>query len=269
MNFLFLGDIMGRAGRNIVVEKLPEIIKKYQINFVIANGENSAGGYGITEAICEDLFAVGVDVITSGNHIWDQKETMDFIAKEKRLLRPWNYGEGTPGSGFEIYEKNNFKIGVINLMGNVYMKKNTDSVFPFIENKMRQIKLKKDLDFLLVDIHAEITSEKQAMGYFLDGRATLVIGTHTHTPTLDFRILEHGTAYQTDAGMCGDYNSIIGMDSDVALKRFFTQERTERLTPASGEATISGVRVVGDINTGLAKEIEPIIIGGRLTKKFI
>ena len=269
MNFLFLGDIMGRAGRNIVVEKLPEIIKKYQIHFVIANGENSAGGYGITEAICEDLFAVGVDVITSGNHIWDQKETMDFIAKEKRLLRPWNYGEGTPGSGFEIYEKNNFKIGVINLMGNEYMKKNTDSVFPFIENKMRQIKLKKDLDFLLVDIHAEITSEKQAMGYFLDGRATLVIGTHTHTPTLDFRILEHGTAYQTDAGMCGDYNSIIGMDSDVALKRFFTQERTERLTPASGEATITGVRVVGDINTGLAKEIEPIIIGGRLTKKFI
>ena len=268
MNFLFLGDIMGRAGRNIVVDRLPEIIKQYHIDFVIANGENSAGGYGITEAICTDLYAAGVDVITSGNHIWDQKETMDFIAKEKRLLRPWNYGEGTPGSGFEIYEKNNLKIGVMNLMGNVYMKRNTDLVFPFIENKIKNIKLKKDLDFLFVDIHAEITSEKQAMGYFLDGKATLVIGTHTHTPTSDFRILENGTAYQTDAGMCGDYNSIIGMDSNVSLKRFFTQERTERLSPANGQATISGVRVVGDINTGLAKEIEPIIIGGCLTKKF-
>ena len=268
MNFLFLGDIMGRVGRSVVIDKLPDIIKSRQIDFVIANGENSAGGYGITEAICEELFAVGVDVITTGNHIWDQKETMDFIVKEKRLLRPWNYGEGTPGNGFEIYEKNNCKIGVMNLIGNVYMKKNTDPVFPFIEEKMKKINLKKDLDFLFVDIHAEITSEKQAMGYFLDGKATLVVGTHTHTPTADFRILENGTAYQTDAGMCGDYNSIIGMESDKALKRFFTQERTERLSPANGEATLSGVVVVGDINTGLAKEITPIIIGGRLTNKF-
>ena len=267
MNFLFLGDIMGRSGRNIVISKLPDLIKKHQINFVVANGENSAGGFGITQAICNELFDVGVDVITSGNHIWDQKETMDFIREEKRLLRPWNWGEGTPGSGFEIFEKNNLKIGVMNLMGNVYMKK-TDAVFPFIEEKIKQIRLKQEVDFLLVDIHAEITSEKQAMGYFLDGKATLVVGTHTHTPTLDFRVLEGGTAYQTDAGMCGDYKTIIGMDRDAALKRFFTGVRGERLQPGSGEGTISGIKIVGDIKTGLAKAIEPIIIGANLTKQF-
>ena len=267
MNFLFLGDIMGRAGRHIVIEKLPSLIQSHQIDFVVANGENSAGGYGITQSICEELFHCGVDVITSGNHIWDQKETMDFIREETRLLRPWNWGEGTPGNGFQIYKKNNFKIGVVNLMGNVYMKK-TDNVFPFIEKKIKTIQLKKEVDFLLVDIHAEITSEKQAMGYFLDGKATLVVGTHTHTPTLDFRVLENGTAYQTDAGMCGDYNSIIGMDRDKALQRFFKLERTERLTPSIQAGTISGVRVVADDQTGLAKEIEPIIIGANLTKKF-
>ena len=267
MNFLFLGDIMGRAGRNIVIEKLPSLIQSHKIDFVIANGENSAGGYGITQAICKDLFKCGVNVITSGNHIWDQKETIDFIREENRLLRPWNWGEGTPGNGFQIYEKKGFKVGVMNLMGNVYMKK-TDDVFPFIEEKMKTIRLKKEVDFLLVDIHAEITSEKQAMGYFLDGTATLVVGTHTHTPTLDFRVLENGTAYQTDAGMCGDYNSIIGMDRDIALQRFFKHERGERLVPSNKVATISGIRVVADEQTGLAKEIEPIIIGGNLTKKF-
>ena len=267
MNFLFLGDIMGRSGRDVVIKKLPEIIKDNQINFVIVNGENSAGGYGITQTICNDLFEVGVDVITTGNHVWDQKETMDFIRNEKRLLRPWNWGDGTPGAGFQIFEKNDFKIGVINLMGNIYMKK-TDSVFPFIEDKMKNIKLKKEVDFLLVDIHAEITSEKQAMGYFLDGKATLVVGTHTHTPTLDFRVLENGTAYQTDAGMCGDYNTVIGMDRDTALKRFFSATRSERLKPGLSEGTISGIKIVGNVNTGLAKAIEPIIIGPNLTKKF-
>lgn len=258
---------MGRAGRNIVFEKLPSLIKSHHIDFVVVNGENSAGGYGITQSICEELFNCGVDVITSGNHIWDQKETMDFIREETRLLRPWNWGEGTPGNGFQIYEKNNFKIGVINLMGNVYMKK-TDDVFPFINDKIKEIRLKKEVDFLLVDIHAEITSEKQAMGYFLDGKVTLVVGTHTHTPTLDFRVLENGTAYQTDAGMCGDYNSIIGMDRDIALQKFFKKERTERLKPSNQAGTMSGIRVVADDQTGLAKEIEPIIIGANLTKKF-
>ena len=169
MNFLFLGDIMGRAGRNVVIDKLPDIIKSRQIDFVIANGENSAGGYGITEAICEELFAVGVDVITTGNHIWDQKETMDFIVKEKRLLRPWNYGEGTPGNGFEIYEKNNCKIGVMNLMGNVYMKKNTDPVFPFIEEKMKKIKAavkaRKDKNFQII-ARTDANARRNRNGYF-------------------------------------------------------------------------------------------------------
>ena len=174
MRILFLGDVIGLSGCKAIAQQLPKQIKKNKIDFVIVNGENSAEkGVGITEKIANTLFASGVNVITSGNHIWDQKETMDFIREEKRLLRPWNWGEGTPGSGFEIFEKNNLKIGVMNLMGNVYMKK-TDAVFPFIEEKIKQIRLKQEVDFLLVDIHAEITSEKQAMGYFLDGKATLV-----------------------------------------------------------------------------------------------
>ncbi len=262
MNFLFLGDIVGRAGRNLVLKKLPEMIHSHQIDFVIANGENAAGGYGITEAICNELYEVGVDVITSGNHIWDQAETAEHIQKEKRLLRPFNFPVGTPGKGFEIFEKKNFKIGVLNLMGNIYMKK-TEDVFPLVETEIKKIRLKKEVDFLIVDIHAEITSEKQAMGHLLDGKATLVVGTHTHTPTLDYRILQHGTAFQTDAGMCGDYNSVIGMNKANAIQRFF-KKQTEKLTPVLEDPTISGIKVVGDEKTGLAKDIIPILVGGNL-----
>ena len=265
MNFLFLGDIVGRAGRNVVIEKLNKLIDYHKIDFVIANGENSAGGYGITEEICNNLFESGVDVITSGNHIWDQKETMDHIIREKRLLRPMNFMDGTPGRGFEIYEKKGFKIGVINLMGNVYMKKCED-VFPYIEEKIKKINLKKEVDFLAVDFHAEITSEKQAMGHFLDGKATFVVGTHTHTPTLDYRILEKGTAYQTDAGMCGDYNSVIGMNKENAILKFF-KKKSDRLVPVIKDATITGIKVVADDKTGLAKNIEPIMVGGNLKFK--
>ena len=262
MNFLFLGDIVGRAGRNAVTEKLKGLIDQHEIDFVIANGENSAGGYGITEEICNNLFEAGVDVITSGNHIWDQKETMNHIIREKRLLRPMNFMEGTPGRGFEIYEKKGLKVGVMNLMGNVYMKK-CEEVFPYIDEKIKKINLKKEIDFLAVDFHAEITSEKQAMGHFLDGKATFVVGTHTHTPTLDYRILEKGTAYQTDAGMCGDYNSVIGMNTDNAILKFF-KKKSDRLVPVIKNATITGIKVVADDKTGLAKNIEPIMVGGNL-----
>ena len=262
MNFLFLGDIVGRAGRTIIIKKLKELIDKHEIDFVIANGENSAGGYGITEEICNILFESGVDVITSGNHIWDQKETMDHIIKETRLLRPMNFMDGTPGRGFGIYEKKGFKVGVMNLMGNVYMKK-CEEVFPYIDEKIKKISLKKEVDFLAVDFHAEITSEKQAMGHFLDGKATFVVGTHTHTPTLDYRIMEKGTAYQTDAGMCGDYNSVIGMNKENAILKFF-KKKSGRLEPVIKDATISGIKIVADDKTGLAKDIEPIILGGNL-----
>ena len=265
MNFLFLGDIVGRAGRIAVIEKLPKIISDHKIDFVIANGENSAGGYGITPSICDELFKCGIDVITSGNHIWDQKEILNYIIKEKRLLRPFNFEDGTPGSGFEIYNKKNVKVGVMNIMGNIHMKK-CNNVFEIIEKKISEIKLKTHVDFLLIDFHAELTSEKQAMGHLLDGKATLVVGTHTHTPTLDYRILDKGTAFQTDAGMCGDYNSVIGMKKENAILRFF-KKKTDRLPPAMEASTIYAIIVEGNADNGLPKNIYPILTGGNLKYK--
>ena len=223
MKILFLGDVLGPSGCKSVQGYLPQIKKKNKIDFVIANGENAAdSGVGITEKITEDLYNAGVDVITSGNHIWDQKETIEHIAREKRLLRPENFIEGTPGRGFETYiATSGEKIAVLNLMGNIFMKK-CDDVFKTAEKIFNKFKLKKDADFIVVDFHGEITSEKMAMGHYLDGKATLVVGTHTHVPTSDFRVLEHGTAYQSDTGMCGDYNSVIGMNKENSLKKFFT-----------------------------------------------
>ena len=203
-------------------------------------------------------------MITSGNHIWDEKETMEFIVSEKRLLRPENLFEGSPGTGTGIFNsKNNKKVAVINLMGNIFMKK-CDDVFESAKKFIQTIKLKKDADFIIVDIHGEITSEKMAMGYFFDGKATMVVGTHTHVPTSDHRILEKGTAYQTDIGMCGDYNSVIGMNRDNSLKKFFKDPSAKKHYPALGEATISGLMVEADDETGLAKKVEPIIVGGAL-----
>ena len=196
MNLLILGDVMGASGRKALSNKLPDLIKKYKINFVIVNGENSSDdGKGITQDITEEFFKSGVDVITSGNHIWDKKDTTDFIEKEKRLLRPANLVEGSPGRGFEIYwsKDKKYKIGVINLMGNVFMRK-TEDVFKKAKEISDKIKLKKDVDYLVVDFHGEITSEKNAIGHFFDGKASLVVGTHTHVPTSDTRILNNGTA---------------------------------------------------------------------------
>ena len=214
MNLLILGDIMGASGRRALSKKLPDIIKKNKINFVIVNGENASDdGKGITKEITEEFFKIGVDVITSGNHIWGKKDTIDFIEKEKRLLRPANLAEGSPGRGWEIYfsKDKKYKIGVINLMGNVYMRK-TEDVFKKAKEIRNKMKLKKDVDYIVVDFHGETTSEKNAAGHFFDGLATCVVGTHTHIPTSDTRILDGGTAFQTDIGMCGDYNSVIGMN---------------------------------------------------------
>ena len=269
MNILILGDIVGPSGRDAIVKKLPNLIKRKKLDFVIVNGENAAdSGVGITKQNTEEFFKAGADVITTGNHVWDQRETMEFITSEKRLLRPENLFKGSPGTGFGIFNsKNNKKVAVINLMGNVFMRKCED-VFEAAKKFIQIIKLKRDADFIIVDLHGEITSEKMAMGYFFDGKATVFVGTHTHVPTSDCRILEKGTAYQTDIGMCGDYNSVIGMNRDNSLKKFFKDPSAIKHYPALGEATISGLMVKADDETGLAEKVEPIIIDGALESKI-
>ena len=264
MRILFLGDVVGNSGCTKIINNLSNQIQKNKIDFVIVNGENAAeSGVGLTQEICENFFESGVNVITTGNHVWDQKEIMNFINKENRLLRPKNLFEPAPGKGFEIFEtEKNLKVGVLNLMGNVFMKK-CDDVFEISKKFVNKFKLKKDYDFLVVDFHGEITSEKNAIGHFFDGKATLVVGTHTHIPTNDARILKNGTAYQTDAGMCGDYDSVIGMDKNNSLNRFMRLNSVKHF-PAEGEATLSGVIVDCNIETGLANKIDSYVFGGQL-----
>ena len=269
MNILILGDVVGPSGMAAIVKKLPNLIKKKKIDFVIVNGENAADrGVGITKKNTEEIFEAGTDVITTGNHVWDQSETMEFITSEKRLLRPQNLIKGSPGEGFGIFNsKNNKKVAVINLMGNIFMKKCED-VFEAAKNFIQTVQLKKDADFIIVDMHGEITSEKMAIGYLFDGKATMVAGTHTHVPTSDHRIMKKGTAYQTDIGMCGDYNSVIGMNKDNSLAKFLKNPAAKKHYPALGEATISGLMVTADDNTGLASKVEPIVVGRLLENRI-
>ena len=264
MRIFFLGDIVGRSGCAAVTKNLPNIIKHQKIDFVVVNGENAANeGVGITEKITNDLFNSGVNVITTGNHVWDQKETLNHIEKEEKLLRPENLYHPSPGKGFGIYNlKNGMKIGALNLMGNIFMKKCED-VFSCAQKFLETNILKKDYDFLIVDFHGEITSEKMAIGHFFDGKATLVVGTHTHVPTHDARILNSGTAYQTDAGMCGDYNSVIGMDKNNSINRFMKKESKKHF-PSEGEASLCGVIVDAINENGLASKVEHFIYGGYL-----
>ncbi len=265
MKIIFLGDIVGRSGCLSVKENLNDIVKRNNINFVIVNGENAAdNGLGITEKITNQLFDSGVQVITTGNHVWDHKETAELIENEKRLLRPNNLSSTYPGNGFEIFKTSGVKIGVLNLMGNVFMKKCED-VFENSKNFLNKYKLQEDFDFLVVDFHGEITSEKMAIGHLFDGKATLVVGTHTHVPTNDARILSKGTAYQTDAGMCGDYNSVIGMDKSNSLNRFMKKNSVKHF-PSEGEASLCGVIVTCNPKNGLAEKIESFIHGGELSK---
>ena len=264
MRILFLGDVVGISGCSKLMNSLLDEIKLKEIDFVIVNGENAAAqGVGLTKEICQDFFNCGVDVITTGNHVWDQKEIMEFIEKEERLLRPQNLFEPAPGKGFNIYiTKENIKIGVLNLMGNIFMKKCED-VFEISEKFMKEYKFKEDYDLLVVDFHGEITSEKNAIGHLFDGKASLVVGTHTHIPTNDARILKGGTGYQTDAGMCGDYDSVIGMNIDNSLNRFMKKDSVKHF-PAKGEASLSGVMVDCNIETGLASKVKSYIFGGYL-----
>ena len=216
MNILILGDIMGKSGREVLKKNLNDLIEENKIDFVVANGENAADdGKGITQEIANELLSSGIDVITSGNHVWDKKEIIELVEKNNKVLRPANFAEGSPGKGFGIYfsKKHKYKIGVINLIGNVFMRKSNDA-FKVASDLKNKIKLKKDVDFLIIDFHGEITSEKMAIGHFFDGVSTAVVGTHTHIPTADTRILKNGTAFQTDIGMCGDYDSVIGMNKE-------------------------------------------------------
>tara|TARA_Y100001949_G_scaffold141978_1_gene124249 strand:- start:30 stop:833 length:804 start_codon:yes stop_codon:yes gene_type:complete len=264
MRILFLGDVVGSSGCSKLAENLPSQKKQREIDFVIVNGENAdESGVGLTQKICEKFFSSGVDVITSGNHIWDQKDIMQFIENEKRILRPENFFEPSPGKGFQIFTtENNFKIGVLNLIGNVFMKKSND-VFETAYKFINKFKLKEDFDFLVVDFHGEITSEKNAIGHYFDGKASLVVGTHTHIPTNDARILQNGTAYQTDAGMCGDYDSVIGMNKNNSLNRFMKKDSVKHF-PANGDSTLCGVIVECNIETGLADKVESYIFGEQL-----
>ena len=258
---------MGKSGKKAIQENLSQIIKDKKIDFTIVNGENSAeDGKGITKDIAEKLFSVGVDVITSGNHIWDKSGIIDFISVEPRLLRPQNLAEGSPGNGFGIYlsQDKKYKVAVINLMGNIFMKK-TEDLFTAAKKLQNKIQLKKDADFIVVDLHGEITSEKMAMGHYYDGKATAVVGTHTHVPTADTRILDNGTGYQTDIGMCGDYNSVIGMNKENSIMKFLKEDKAQRHFPAVGQSTLSGIIIEGDTETGLAKKIERFFHGGVLS----
>ncbi len=268
MRILLLGDVCGPAGMKIIKSKLKEIIKEKKIDFTIANGENAAdNGKGITVNNFKDLINSGVDVVTSGNHIWDQKEILEIIDNEKKLIRPANLLEGQPGNGYSFYKVKNKKVAVVNLIGNVFMKKGQD-LFSFVDKIMNKIKLKKDADIIIIDLHGEITSEKMALGHYLDGKVTTVVGTHTHVPTSDTKILKNGTAYQTDLGMCGDYDSVIGMNKDNSIKKFKKDPTAESHFPALGPASISGVIVEANEQTGLANSINQIILGGSLKQKF-
>ena len=268
MRILFLGDVVGIPGYSKITNNLLKQIEINKIDFVVLNGENAdVSGVGLTKKVCEEFFKCGVDVITTGNHVWDQKEIMNFIDKENRLLRPKNLFEPAPGKGFEIYTTgDDIKIGVLNLMGNVFMKKCED-VFIETEKFLKNYNLKKNYDFLVIDFHGETTSEKMAIGHLFDGKATLITGTHTHVPTNDARILKKGSAYITDSGMCGDYDSVIGMDKDNSINKFF-KRKAEKHYPSLGEGTLSGVIVDCCIETGLAKKINSFIMRGVLQNTF-
>lgn len=264
MRILFLGDIVGRAGRKAVVDAVPDLRRRLDLDFVICNGENAAHGFGITERICDELIDAGVDVITTGNHVWDQREALVFIERQDRLLRPGNFPSGTPGRGSGLFEaRTGARVLVMNVMGRVFMDA-MDDPFRFVDNEIGACPLGEGADAIVIDLHAEATSEKMAMGHFADGRASLVVGTHSHVPTADTQILPEGTAYQTDAGMCASYDSVIGMQKDEPLSRFTTKLPGGRMTPAEGPATVCGVFVETDDATGLALRAEPVRLGGRL-----
>ena len=262
---MFLGDVVGKAGRDAVGLHLPILRERLKPDIVVVNGENAAHGFGITEEIYLNLREAGADVVTLGNHAFDQREALVFIAREDRMIRPINWPDGCPGAGSTLVETaKGRRVLVINAMGRVMVEPVLNDPFPAVDAALESCKLGRDCDAVILDFHAEASSEKMAMGHFCDGRASLVVGTHTHTPTADHHVLKGGTAYMTDAGMCGDYDSVIGMDKAEPLQRFLHKLPIERMRPAEGEATVCGIMVETDDVSGLAKRVTPIRVGGVL-----
>ena len=266
MRLIFLGDVVGKAGRDAIARELPLLRQRYRPDLVVVNGENAAHGFGITEEIFHGLLAAGADAVTLGNHGFDQREALIFIERCPNLLRPVNWPAGCPGRGAALIETaSGGRVLVINAMGRVMVEPMLDDPFPALQRELDLCPMARECDAILIDFHAEATSEKMAMGHFVDGRVSLLVGTHTHIPTADHQILSGGTAYLSDAGMCGDYDSVIGMDKTEPLNRFLRKLPIERFEPATGPATVCGVAVETDDRTGLARAVAPIRVGGRLS----
>jgi 2',3'-cyclic-nucleotide 2'-phosphodiesterase len=266
VRLLFIGDIVGRSGRTIVNDRLPGLVRDWRLDLVVINGENAAGGFGITETIYQELLDAGADAVTLGNHAWDQKEALVFIERAPKLIRPLNYPAGTPGRGAALIDtKSGARVLVINAMGRVFMDP-LDDPFAAVDRELSACALKEAADAIIVDIHAETTSEKQAMAHFCDGRASLVVGTHTHAPTADHRVLPGGTAFMSDVGMTGDYNSVIGMSKDEPLSRFVRKISSGRFEAADGPGTLCAIAVETDDKSGLATRVAPVRLGGTLAE---
>ncbi|MEM8591190.1 MAG: TIGR00282 family metallophosphoesterase [Pseudomonadota bacterium] len=267
MRILFLGDVVGRAGRAAIIQHVPKLRDIWRLDFVCVNAENATSGIGLNADHARALFDAGIDCLTLGDHAFDQKDMLGFIEKEPRILRPINFAKGAPGRGVAVFEATRGrKVLVAQVLGQVFMKRPFDDPFSAVDAIFQRHKLGGAIQAALLDVHAEATSEKMAMGQFADGKTSLVVGTHTHVPTGDAQLLEKGTAYLTDAGMCGDYNSVIGMDAAEPLRRFITGMPKGRFTPALGEATLSGVYIETDDQTGRATRIEMVRHGGRLSQ---
>ena len=265
MRLLFLGDMVGRSGRTAVWDRLPGLVSDFRLDFVIVNGENAAGGFGITEDIFLETLRAGADVVTTGNHVFDQREALEFCERQERFLRPANYPAGTPGRGSNLYiARNGARVLVANIMGRVFMHPDLDDPFQCAEAILGACPLGEQADAVIFDFHAEATSEKQCFGHFVDGRASLVVGTHTHVPTADHQVLNGGTAYLSDAGMCGDYDSSLGMDKEEPINRFTAKVPKGRFEAAAGPAAICGVAVEISDRTGLAEAVAPLRQGARL-----
>ncbi|TPE50811.1 TIGR00282 family metallophosphoesterase [Amaricoccus solimangrovi] len=265
MKLLFLGDVMGRTGRAAVAARLPGLRRDWKLDFVVVNGENASGGMGLSAAHAQGLFDAGADCVTLGDHAFDQRDMLAHIEQDQRILRPVNYAKGAPGKGARLFDApGGRKVFVAQILGQVFMRRPFDDPFSAIDAVLRTAPLGGLANAVIVDVHAEATSEKMALGHWCDGRASLVVGTHTHVPTADTTILAKGTAYQSDAGMCGDYDSVIGMDKLEPISRFVTGMTKSRFEPAKGEATLSGVYVETDDRTGRALRVSPVRLGGRL-----
>jgi len=264
MRILFIGDIIGRSGREALAKHLPQLKEKLQPDVVIVNGENAAHGIGINEKIAREFFDLGVDCITTGNHVWDQREVIPYIQKEERLLRPINFPAGTPGNGsFLLTLQNGQKILIVNAMARLFMDA-LDDPFAAVNNLLQEYRLGENCQAIFVDFHGEATSEKMAFAHYIDGRVSGVVGTHTHIPTADTQVLEYGTAYQSDAGMTGDYDSVIGVRKDISIHRFIKKMPGEKMVPASGDASVCGSLIVTNDESGKALAIDRVCIGGRL-----